>query len=197
MTRLAVALALAVVAVPSLAHDAAQGLPPAEGVPLPFALGGPFALTDQFGQTRTEADPEGRLQLLVFGYAHCEAICSVALPQMADIVQDLKLQGIAVRPLMITVDPDRDTPEVMAEVLGELDTDFVGLTGTPEALAAAYKAFSVENAVVFHDPAGNPVYAHGSLLYLLDGEGRFLTMIPPILSDERAAEIIAAFAPRS
>jgi protein SCO1 len=116
---------------------------------------------------------------------------------MAGIVQDLRAKGLAVRPVMITVDPDRDSPEVMAAALEKLDPDFVGLTGSPQALEATYKAFSVENTVVFTDPAGNPVYAHGSLLYLLDGQGRFLTVIPPILSDERAAEIIAAFAPRS
>jgi protein SCO1/2 len=196
----AAALALCAVAAAANAHDAPHGTPPlpaAEGLALPLALGGPFTLTDQHGRTRTEADPDGRLQLLFFGYAHCEAICTVALPQMAGIVQDLRAQGIPVRPVMVTVDPDRDTPEVMAEVLEKLDPDFVGLTGAAKALAATYRAFSVENTVVFTDPAGNPVYAHGSLLYLLDGQGRFLTVIPPILSDERAVEIIAAFAPRS
>ncbi len=200
MRLLAATFALVAFTAAALAHDAAhapQAIPPAEGVPLPFALGGPFTLTDQFGQTRTEADPDGRLQLLFFGYANCEAICTVALPQMAGIVQDLRAKGLAVRPVMITVDPDRDTPEVMAAALAKLDPDFVGLTGSSQALAATYKAFAVENTVVFTDPDGNPVYAHGSLLYLLDGEGRFLTVIPPILSDERAAEIIAAFAPRS
>lgn len=200
MRTLAAALLLSAVAAATFAHDAAHGTPPlpaAEGLALPLALGGPFTLTDQHGQTRTEVDPDGRLQLLFFGYAHCEAICTVALPQMAGIVQGLRAQGIPVRPIMVTVDPDRDTLAVMAKALGELDPDFVGLTGSPKALAATYKAFSVENTVVFDDPAGNPVYAHGSLLYLLDGQGRFLTVIPPILSDERAAEIIAAFAPRS
>ena len=200
MKALAAALAPCMVAATALAHDAphpAPGLPPAEGVPLPFALGGPFTLTDQHGRTRTEADPDGRLQLLFFGYANCEAICTVALPQMAGIVQALRAQGIPVRPVMVTVDPEHDTPEVMTAALEKLDPDFVGLTGSPEALAATYKAFSVENSEVFTDPAGNPVYAHGSLLYLLDGQGRFLTVIPPILSDERATEIIAAFAGRS
>lgn len=200
MKRLAAALALCSVAAAGLAHDAPHDspeLPAAEGLPLPLGLGGPFTLTDQHGQTRTEVDPDGRLQLLFFGYANCEAICTVALPQMAGIVQALRAQGIPVRPVMVTVDPDRDTPEVMAKALGDLDPDFVGLTGSPEALAATYKAFSVENTVVFDDPEGNPVYAHGSLLYLLDGQGRFLTVIPPILSDERVTEIIAAFAARS
>lgn len=198
MKCLAAAFALCAVSAAASAHDAPHpALPPAEGVPLPFALGGPFTLTDQHGRTRTEADPDGRLQLLFFGYANCEAICTVALPQMAGIVQNLRARGIPVRPVMVTVDPENDTPEVMDAALEKLDPDFVGLTGSTEALAATYKAFSVENSVVFTNPAGNPVYAHGSLLYLLDGDGGFLTVIPPILSDERATEIIAAFAGRS
>ncbi len=189
---------LAVAALPALAHDAkphANALPAATGVPLPLPLGGPFTLTDQHGQPRTEADPHGSLQLLFFGYANCESICTVALPQMAAIAARLRARDIALTPVMVTVDPLRDTPALMAEELGKLDPAFVGLTGNDSALAAVYASYAIENSVVFTDPAGQPVYAHGSLLYLLDGQGKFLTIIPPILSDERAEEIIAAFAP--
>ena len=164
--------------------------------PLPLPLGGPFTLIDQHGQIRSEVDPGGRLQLVFFGYAACESICSVALPQMAHLAARLHARGIGVTPIMVTVDPDHDTPKAMDRVLGALDPDFVGLTGSPEALAAARRNFAVERTVVFTDPAGQPVYAHGSLLYLLDGEGKFLTLIPPVLSDDRAEEIIAGYAPQ-
>jgi protein SCO1/2 len=155
-------------------------------------LGGPFRLTDQFGRERTEVDPDGRLQLLFFGYAACESICTVALPQMAALTARLRDQGIAIRPVMITVDPEHDSPEVLRRVLGDLDPDFLGLTGSPEALAAVYRNFAIENEVVLTDASGQPIYAHGSLFYVLGEKGDFLTIIPPILSDDRATEVIAA-----
>lgn len=185
-------------ATPVAAHDAARDTPElsaAQGIPLPLPLGGAFSLVDQFGRTRTEADPDRQLQLMFFGYVACESICTVALPQMAGIAQRLRNRGIALRPVMITVDPVRDTPAAMARVLNAMDADFVGLTGSDTALQSAYDAFAVDTTVVFNDPSGAPaVYAHGSLLYLLDGQGQFLTIIPPILSDDRVEEIIAAFA---
>ncbi|MGQ0565044.1 MAG: SCO family protein [Gemmobacter sp.] len=196
--RIPALLIAALLAAPAAAHDSqphARTLPAPAGQALPLPLGGPFRLTDQHGRERTEVDPDGRLQLLFFGYAACESICSVALPQMAGLAARLRAKGIPIRPVMITVDPDRDTGPAMDRVLAPLDPDFVGLTGSPEALEAAYRHFAVENEVVFINPAGQPVYAHGSLLYLLDGQGRFLTLIPPILSDDRAEAIIAAFAP--
>jgi protein SCO1/2 len=166
------------------------------GLPLPLNLGGPFSLTDQFGRIRTQADPQGHLQLIFFGYANCESICMVALPQMATLAEALAARGVPLTPVMITVDPDRDTPGSMAAALAKLHPDFVGLTGPAPALAAAYKAFAIESSVVFTDPAGAPVYAHGSLLYLLDGKGRFLTVLPPILADETMIEIISGYAPK-
>jgi protein SCO1/2 len=180
---------LALLAAPALADDAPAGLA------LPLDIGGPFTLTDQFGNSRTEADPQGRLQLLFFGYATCESICTVALPQMAALAEAMAARGVPLTPVMVTVDPERDTPPAMAAALGQLHPAFVGLTGSDPALAAIYRAFGVERSVVFTDPAGAPVYAHGSLLYLLDGQGRFLTVLPPILSDEKMIEIISGYAP--
>jgi protein SCO1 len=193
--------AMALIASPALAHDgvvhgsdAEATAHAAEGLPLPFNLGGDFALTDQYGARRTQVDPDGHMQLLFFGYANCQEICSVALPQMAELATGLAAQGVAITPVMITVDPMRDTVATMAAPLAKLHPDFVGLTGDEAALAQAYKAFAIESALVFTDPASGPVYAHGSFLYLLDGQGKFLTVLPPILSNERMMEIIAGYA---
>jgi protein SCO1/2 len=187
--KLAMVLAALLAATPVLAEAPAPA-----GLPLPLNLGGPFTLTDQHGETRTEADPQGRLQLLFFGYASCDSICSIALPQMAAIADGLAARGVALTPVMVTVDPARDTPQAMAPALARFHPDFVGLTGPDDALAAVWHAFSIERSVVFEDPAGGAVYAHGSLLYLLDGQGRFLTVIPPILSDDRVIDIVAGYA---
>jgi protein SCO1 len=174
------------------AEAAAHATP--QGLPLPFDLGGAFSLTDQHGQTRTEADPGGHMQLLFFGYAQCREICSAALPQMADITDALAAKGIRVTPILITVDPARDTVDAMAPAMATLSPAFVGLTGTTAELATAYKAFSIESSLVLEDPTHGPVYAHGSFIYLLDSDGGFLTVLPPILSNERMIAIISSYA---
>lgn len=158
----------------------------------PFDVGGPFALVDQTGEVRTEQDPEGDFQLLFFGYANCEQICSAALPLMAMIVNDVADTGV-VKPVMITVDPARDTLEVMQNALAIHHPDFVGLTGDRDSLQQAYDAFSIETEYLFTDIAQGEVYAHGSFMYLLNGEGEVLTVLPPVLNPDRAAEIIRGY----
>jgi len=167
--------------------------PVAAKAPMPFELGGPFSLTNDKGETRTQTNPHGLPQLLFFGYANCQQICSVALPLMADVAQTLAAAKAPVTPIMITVDPERDKVGNMSRILHALHPDFTGLTGTPEALSAAYKAFSVEHEKLFDDPLEGPVYSHGSFIYLLDADGTFLTLFPPILSVEKAAEIVSNY----
>lgn len=205
---LAVGLAAAalVLAGPSFAHDGvnhatqaeaaahAAAVPTGPALPLPFDLGGPFVLTDHTGAARNQVDPPGRMQLVFFGYANCPSICSAAMPMIADTVDILAGQGIAAVPVMITVDPARDTPETMAEPLHQVHPDFIGLTGTEAELAQVRALFGVQSKVVFTDPEYGAVFAHGSHIYLLDGAGEMLTLIPPILSADRAAEIAARYA---
>lgn len=176
---------------PALIPDAAATTGPA--APLPVDLGGPFTLTDQDGASRTEADPDGRMQLLFFGYAHCESICLTALPNMAETAQILSQRGIQTRPVMITVDPARDTPEALGAALLRFHPDFVGLTGDAEALAVAYGNYQIDTQQLFVDPRSGPVYAHGGFIYLLDGNGRFLTLVPPVLSPDRMADLVARY----
>lgn len=204
MRGLAALIAL-VLAVPALAHDgvihqstgeaeahrAVAGLGPITD--LPFDLGGDFSLTDQTGATRTQASPEGRAQLVFFGYANCPAICTVALPLMADVTDALQAEGFAVQPVMITVDPNRDTVENMGPALARLHPDFVGLTGTKGQLEQVYKLFQVRHEKMFDDPDYGAVYSHGSHIYLLDAQGKVLTLFPPILGVSRAKEIVIKY----
>jgi protein SCO1 len=203
--RACVTATLLCLATHAQAHDGKLHKTPAEaaahaetssaGLPLPFDLGGPFALIDQNGQTRTEADPNGNLQLLFFGYGSCREICSAALPQMAEVASGLAAKGVALTPVLITVDPVRDTVATLGPSLEKFGPLFVGLTGDGAALRAAYKAFSIDSSLVFDDPTYGAVYAHGSFLYLLDAKGGFLTVIPPILSTDRVVDLIATYAP--
>ncbi|MEM6303978.1 MAG: SCO family protein [Pseudomonadota bacterium] len=157
--------------------------------PLPFDVGGAFNLTDQYGQTRTQADPDGHAQLLFFGYANCPGICTAALPLMIDTVEAMAAEGVTITPVMITVDPTRDTAENMTEVLSAYHPDFIGLRGDPTALEAAYKAFSIERTLAYEDPEFGPIYTHGSFVYLLDARGEVLTLLMPVMDAETALRI--------
>jgi protein SCO1/2 len=160
---------------------------------LPFLVGGDYVLTNQNGDKHTQVDPDGRAQLLFFGYANCLQICSSVLPQMADITDELSADGHAIRPIMITVDPTVDTTNTLGPALTAYHDDFIGLTGTETELQVAYDAFSIEKEFLFDDPEYGPVYAHGSFMYLLDGDGNTLTLIPPVLSDAEIISIIAKY----
>jgi protein SCO1/2 len=203
MTRLWALAALAAFGAPAAAHDAALHKPADTSktaetapaiTPLPFRLGGKFTLTDHAGVPRTEADPDGRFQMLFFGYANCQSICSVALPMMAETAELLAERGIDVTPVMITVDPGRDTVAAMGPALARISPDLVGLTGEPAVLDHVYDLYQVEAKVLFEDPQYGPIYAHGSHIYVLDPTGRVATLFPPILSPVRAAGIVAKYA---
>ena len=156
-------------------------------------LGGSFELTDQFGELRTEKSPDGKAQLVFFGYANCPDICTAALPLMAEIVSTLEKDDVDVTPIMITVDPNVDTPETMGPPMAKWHPDFVGLSGSPEALQVSYDAFQVEITPLFQEPTGQWIFAHGSFIYLLNEAGELLTLVPPILGPDEAANIVKKY----
>ena len=161
--------------------------------PFPLAIGGPYDLTNQYGDAHSEVDPDGRAQLVFFGFANCEQICSAALPMMADIVDLVGEAGHEVTPVMITVDPARDTVADIGPPLTYFHDDFIGLTGTPEELQVAYDAFNVEVELLFTDPFEGDIFAHGSFIYLLDKDGALLTLIPPVVSNDQARDIVLPY----
>ena len=161
--------------------------------PLPFDIGGPYELTDQHGQTRTEADPDGHAQLLFFGYANCPDICTAALPQMAGVVDAMAAEGVTVTPVMITVAPEQDRVDTMGAPLAKYHADFIGLTGDEKALEDAWEAFAVEVEPLFMDPEYGWIYSHGSFVHLLDGDGKLLTLLPPILNVDDTAKIVRTY----
>lgn len=172
---------------------AAMAAPITAETPLPFDLGGAYQLTNQHGEAYSEVDPQGKPQLLFFGYVNCQEICSAVFPMMAEVVAATEAAGVEITPVMITVDPVRDTVDTMGPRLAEFHPDFIGLTGDDAQLQVAYDAFSIEKEEVFVDPEYGPVYAHGSFVYLLDAQGKFLTLVPPIVTPAQAAGIISQY----
>jgi cytochrome oxidase Cu insertion factor (SCO1/SenC/PrrC family) len=100
-------------------------------------IGGPFALTDQTGQPRSDADFRGKLMLVYFGFTNCPDICPTDLQQMGLAVDRLGLAGQMVQPVFITVDPERDTAKHLKDYMPMFHPRFIGLTGDAVAIEAA------------------------------------------------------------
>ena len=139
-------------------------------------VGGLFSLVGTDGKTVTDADFRGRYMLIFFGFTHCPDICSAELQVIAQALDKLGDKGKKVVPVFVTLDPERDTPQVMGEYVKSFGPDFVGLTGSAEAIAAAAKAYRVAYAKVEHnESAGDYSVDHTALVYLIDPEGRYVT----------------------
>ena len=162
---------------------------PLDGAALPVDIGGPFALTDADGRRVTDADFRGRYMLLFFGYANCPGICPLGLENMTKAVGLLGEQETRVAPVLITVDPQRDTSEALRALSARLGHGLVALTGTPQALAAARRAYRVAATPAGHDWQGRALFHHGTFIYLVGPDGRVLSLFPPVLD---AAALAAA-----
>ncbi len=106
-------------------------------------VGGPFELVDQNGQSFTRADLLGHPHILYFGYTLCPDLCPTTLFQLANLVQGLGEKAAALKVAFITVDPEHDTVPVMRDYVSAFDKDFIGLTGSPEAIAKAARAYRI------------------------------------------------------
>ena len=146
------------------------GRPPATGGGM--GIGGPFALTDQDGKRVTQADVAGHPYLVFFGYTHCPDVCPTTLSDMS-LMMDALGKDQPVKALFVTIDPERDTPPVLKAYLSSFDPRIIGLTGDPDAIAAAEKAYRVYAKKV-PDKTGDYSMDHTSIVYLMDGEGRFI-----------------------
>lgn len=115
-------------------------------------IGGPFTLVNGQGETVTDAEVITKPSILYFGFATCPDVCPLDLSRNAQAVDILADQGTEVTPVFITIDPARDTPEVVAEYAGLFHPEMVGLTGTPEQVDAAARAYRVYYAKLGDDP---------------------------------------------
>jgi protein SCO1/2 len=137
------------------------------------AVGGPFRLIDQDGKPLSDQDLKGRPFLVFFGFINCPDICPTTLFEMSEVLRRLGPDADRVRGLFITIDPERDTPDKLKDYLSSFDPHLVGVTGDPNAIAAAAKAYRVYTKKVPLD-GGNYTMDHTTIVYLMDKEGRFV-----------------------
>lgn len=146
------------------------------GMVLGVDIGGPFELTDQTGATFTDRDLAGEYALIYFGYTYCPDVCPTELGQMAAAIDELGADGARVRPVMITIDPQRDTPKVLAEYVPLFHERLVGLTGTEAEIRDVAKAYRVFFRK-FEDPSYTDyLMDHTSFVYLLAPNGKVAGM---------------------
>jgi protein SCO1/2 len=182
--RTALAAAVAgVVAAILLVVWSLGGLPFA-GTPSPSSdvIGGPFALTGADGQKVSDRDFRGRWLLVYFGYTHCPDICPTTL---ADLSQTLDLLGAdapQIQPLFITIDPDRDTPQIVGDYVKEFDNRIIGLAGKPGEIAAVAKAYRVFYAKREAAGAngGDYLMEHTAFVYVMGPDGGYVTLLTPL-----------------
>jgi protein SCO1/2 len=141
-------------------------------------IGGPFSLVDQTGKTVTDKDFRGRYMLVFFGFTHCPDVCPAELQVMADALGQLGPKASKIVPVFISLDPERDRPEAVGAYVKNFGPNFVGLTGSPEAIAAAAKAYRVSfSKFEYKYSNGQSGYSidHSTLLYLMDKNGEYIT----------------------
>jgi len=131
-----------------------------------------FDLPDANGQRRTLADFKGRVVVLFFGFTHCPDVCPTTLIELAELKKALGPDGERVQGIFITVDPERDTPELLRPYVSNFDPSFVALRGTPEETAALAKNFKVFFAKVPGKTEGNYTIDHTAASFVFDAKGK-------------------------
>ncbi len=136
------------------------------------SVGGPFTLTAQDGKTLTDKDLKGAPFLVFFGFTHCPDICPTKLFEISEVLRAAGAKGEKLRALFVTVDPERDTPEVMKSYLGSFDARIVGLSGDRPAVDAMIKAYrAYARKVPLKD---DYTMDHTALVYLMAKDGSFI-----------------------
>lgn len=136
------------------------------------AFGAPFALVDQKGQPATEQAFRGHPSVVFFGFTHCPEVCPTTLAEIDAWLRDLGEEGKDIRAFFVSIDPERDTPEILGTYVGNVSDRITGITGEPEKVAAMAKSFGIfARKVPLED--GDYTMDHSASVLLLDRGGDF------------------------
>lgn len=156
-------------------------------------LGGPFELISETGATVTEAGVMTRPTFVYFGYTFCPDVCPVDAANMAQAVTLLAEQGASANIVFVTIDPARDTAEVLSEFTDALHPEMLGLTGSDEQIAAAAKAFRVYYNKAESDDPEYYLMDHSANIYLMGPGNEFLDFFRRGMTPEQMAETAACY----
>jgi protein SCO1/2 len=185
-------LAAGAIAALALIPQARERLLPASNVRIwgQALIGGPFTLTDHTGKRVTDADFRGRHMLVFFGFTYCPDVCPTTLQVMSEALAKLGPKAERFVPILITVDPERDTPQQLALYVQSFHPRLVGLTGTRAEIDAVLKAYRVHSVRKREDPKSTAGYTvdHPAQIYVMDPDGRYRAF----LDYTKGAESMAA-----
>jgi protein SCO1/2 len=154
-------------------------------------VGGPFTLETVGGKTLSDADLKGHPFLVYFGYTHCPDVCPTTLAAISDVLH--KMPDKPIRVLFVTIDPERDSPASMADYVSSFDPRFVGLSGTPQEIAAVEKGYRVYAHKGPAQSDGGYSMDHSSVVYLMDKSGAFVESLDLERPPEDTAKELAAY----
>lgn len=176
------ALAAAGLALGVSGCDAGAGAPMADPPLKGAAIGGEFELVNKDGETVRWSDFAGQYRVVYFGFTYCPDICPTAVQRMSQglkqFAEDEPELAAKVTPIFISVDPERDTPEVVGEFAAAFSDDLIGLTGTPEQVADAAKAFAIYYSKGAETAEGGYLVDHMDVVFLFSPEGEPMAMLP-------------------
>lgn len=172
-------------------QQATDSAPP----PLSSLFGGPFSLIDHTGTRRSDGDFRGKFMLIYFGYTFCPTICPANLQHMADAQDRLGGEADNIVPIFVSIDPKRDTPEVLRDYVANFGDGFVGLTGSEAQIRAVAKSYRVHRRKVVEAGAAAEDYLvdHASITYLMGPDGKFRTLFPHDTPGKAIAERISKY----
>jgi len=150
-------------------------------------IGGPFRLTDHTGKSVSDADFRGRYMLIYFGYSFCPDVCPTTLGVMSQALEKAGDKAGRVVPIFITIDPERDTPKVLADYMKAFGPAFVGLTGTAaqiQDVEKKYRVYAVKKPLA----GGNYGMDHSSVLYLMGPDGKLISFYDEAISPDDLAK---------
>jgi protein SCO1 len=156
------------------------------------AIGGSFTMIGQDGRVVTNADLAGRPYLVFFGYTHCPDFCPTALLDISAVFKELGPDK-KVAALFVTVDPERDTPNILKTYLENFDSRIIGLTGDPSKTEAIAKAFRVYAKKVPGEKPGDYTVDHTGVVYLMDKRGKFVSAFKRQRPPQQAARELEGY----
>ena len=159
-------------------------------------FGGPLDLIDHQGKPFTDKNfAEGQYRLIYFGFTYCPAICPTELQRMATILRDLGDKGERITPYFITVDPERDTTDVMRQYVELFHPRLIGLTGTPEQIKQAKKSYKIYAAKMQDETMSDYTMDHSSFIYFIDSQNSLLRVFKADDTIENMTKVIAQYLP--
>lgn len=155
-----------------------------------YPIGEPFRLSDAAGRRVALSDFEGRLVLLYFGFASCPDVCPTDLATIAEALRALGASASEVQPVLITLDPERDSPAMLREYAQAFHPSFIALTGSEEEIRRVATSFKVFYEKVPVRGGQTYVIDHTAYTFLLDRGGKFVILFPPGTAAERMVEML-------